>query len=348
MKKLEERYVYTELGENVPKLLKDMKKHPIKTLRAIQGLVSGIQTNEKSRDVIYDKDTLKRLTEYKERIASKGITYLSTGSDELDALTFGFHRNDLWTFGGRGGVGKTWLMVCLAHLCELRMSPELGPVLFLTSEIPASEIQERFDCIRFQLDYEKFQRGSLSKAQFSRYRKGLKKLEATGSRVVITEDCQTLDDLEAKIHLYRPAIVFVDGSYLLEPQMEEGIAKTTYITRNLKSKAKSHTIPIINSTQLRKKSGRKTKGDRFEGQDEFYYGSYVQDSDFAARMYQDVDMVYHSQVGIQFVKGRRIPPGSEITWQAQIASSQYKFMLKEEEEEEAEIAPAGSDEEIDF
>ena len=106
--------------------------------------------------------------------------------------------------------------------------------------------------------------------------------------------------------MYRPSIVFLDGSYLLYPELEDGLGKNMRITRGMKKICNDMSIPIINTTQLRKKTGRKMMKDPLSGQDEFYYGGYVQDSDFAVRTFVTPSMIYSGAVGWDFVKSRRV------------------------------------------
>ena len=56
---------------------------------------------------IYDySDGKRRIYDYDKRKGTGGITYLSTGSTDLDSFSLGFKKADLWTIGGREGLGK--------------------------------------------------------------------------------------------------------------------------------------------------------------------------------------------------------------------------------------------------
>ena len=215
------------------------------------------------------------------------------------------------------------------------MPDDFGDILFVTNEIGEEEICERFDAIRFQLNYQRFMSGELNEKEEIRYTRGGKFMHSNKRRIRVIFNCATLDELYSKIRIYQPSIVFVDGSYLMEPKMEEGIVKTTFITRNLKALAKDNLIPIVNTTQLRKKTGKRGVSSMFDGQDEFYYGSYVQDSDFAIRGFQDPDMVYDMTIGLDFVKARRMAR-VQLAWKCDLEAMDsfgYSKMLTEEEKE---------------
>lgn len=51
-------------------------------------------------------DGANRLKSYRERKGTNGISYLSTGMPELDVMSLGYKKADLWTIGGSEGMGK--------------------------------------------------------------------------------------------------------------------------------------------------------------------------------------------------------------------------------------------------
>lgn len=325
LKELIDRYTYNTLATKIPTIIKGLKDDAQGTLDGLRSLVAGLSLNEDTEDIPYHLNADKRIDRYNERVGTNGVTYLSMNDPVLDSITYGYHRGDLTTIGGRAGMGKTWLLCVLAVLCESALTEADNPVLFVTNEMTAEDIIDRIDCIRFKLPYEKFLQGNLSPDELKRYKMGLHRLRTKGSKMNVIYNCSTLDEYEAKVRIYQPSVVFLDGSYLLEPRMEEGFAKTTYITRNLKAIAKATEIPCWNTTQLRKKMGRGANKSSIDGQDEFYYGSYVQDSDYAIRMFQDPNMVYQQVIGLDFVKGRKIRPNTVIEYSPDLVSMSFGF-----------------------
>lgn len=235
---------------------------------------------------------------------------------------------------------NTWLLCFMAHLLDLVISEyekvhetKLGDILFISNEMGEEEIMERLDCIRFRLPYAKFLSGTLSEDDFSRYKKGLRRLRKGKSHIRILYSCMTLDELTTNMGLYQPSAVFVDGSYLMEPKLQEGWEKITFVTRNLKRLAKSFRCPILNTTQLKRKAGVRSSGKTLEGQDDFAYAnSFVQDSDIAFRMYQDADMKFHDVVGVEVVKGRRVPAGTSLIFENNLDKMIQSLTVLEEEE----------------
>ena len=322
--KLQERYIFATISEEVPRLLKGVRDEPRKRLSDLQELVSSLSGDTTgSRDTLYSENTEKRKTEYEDREKTGGVVYLSMGQDDLDSVFFGYRREDLITIGGKSGQGKTWCIVFLAlELERVVLAKEketgetYGDILFVTNEMSDDEIKERMDCIRFSLPFERFNGGSLTSREKKRYYAGLEGVEKTPSKIRIVPSCQSIDELTTLLGIYQPSAVFLDGSYLMESRQTEGWEKIAYITRNLKRIAKSFKTPIINTTQLRRGSGKTGSKFALDGQDDFAYGSsFVQDSDIAIRMFQTADMKYNELVGLEVVKGRRAPAGTTLTFQ---------------------------------
>jgi replicative DNA helicase len=329
---LKNRYLYATLTDKVPVILKDFSKDPLDSFSELQELVSSLaNTATETKDTLYSEDSALRIEEYLERARTGGVTYLSMGAPDMDKLFYGYRRTDVITIGGRGGAGKTWLMVYLTHLLEKELQKiyketgEFKEILFVTNEMGEDEIKERLDCIKFSLPYRDFLSGTLTRSQKKKYFDGLRKMKRSHIRIVYS--CMTLEELEMYIDLYQPAATFVDGSYLMEPKLGEGWEKITYVTRGLKRITKSRKSPIINSTQLKRGSGKgASKG--FDGQDDFAYSSsYTQDSDIAFRMYQDADMKYHDLIGLEVVKGRRVTPETVLMFQNDLTRMVHSLTL---------------------
>lgn len=337
LKEVKERYVYASMTDNVPKLLKGSKESPIEKLASFQKLVADLASDAiESRDTLYSDDAKTRIDEYEERVRTRGVTYLSMGSPDMDSTFFGYRKQDLITIGGKAGQGKSWLLVYLAYMLEqvvlekMEEGETLGDILLITNEMGEEEIKERIDCIKFRLPYKKFLEGTLSKIEKKRYYKGLKKMSASKIRIVYS--CQTIDELTTLMGIYQPSAVFIDGSYLMEGKLQEGWEKIVFITRNLKRLAKNFRCPIINTTQLKRGSSKTSSKYHLDGQDEFAYSnSYAQDSDIAIRMFQDADMKYHEIIGMEVVKGRRVEAGKKLHFTNDLTNMELYINLPEEE-----------------
>ena len=333
---LKERFIFSKMSDDIPKILHGLKSDPRDGLAKLQSLVATLAVDAvESKDTLYSEEVEKRVSDYEERIKSLGVTYLSMGCDDLDKVFFGYRKQDLITIGGKAGAGKSWVLCYLITLLENAIlkkeevtGEHYGDILLITNEMGEDEIKERLDCIRFRLPYKRFLEGTLTEREKGRYYRGLEKLKETKSKIRIIYSCQTIDELATQMGLYHPSAVFIDGSYLMEPKLQEGWEKIVYVTRNLKRLAKNFKAPILNTTQL--KRGATKTGSKFalDGQDEFAYSSsYAQDSDIAMRMYQDADMKFHDLIALEVVKGRRVVSGTTLIFQNDLDNMCHSITL---------------------
>lgn len=338
---LKERFIFATMSDNIPKILRGIREDPREKLYELQSLIATLAVDAvESKDTLYSEDTDTRIKDYEERMKSLGVTYLSMGCNDMDSVFYGYRKQDLITFGGKAGQGKSWLLVYLTYLLEkvIKEKSELtgetfGDILFITNEMGEEEIKERIDCLKFRLPYERFLKGTLTEREKGRYYRGLENLKKDRSKIRIVYSCQTIDELATLMGLYQPSAVFIDGSYLMEGKMQEGWEKIVYITRNLKRLAKNFKTPIINTTQLKRGTGKSGSKMASDGQDDFAYsGSYAQDSDIAIRMFQDVDMKFHDLVGCEVVKGRRVVSGTTLIFQNDLSNMLHSITLPADEE----------------
>lgn len=333
VRELRERSVYKKISLELPSIIRSAKKDPIGTLEKIREFAgTADEDTTKDGDVDYGKNATERLKSYQERVGTGGVTYLSTGDPVLDNLWFGYMKTDLITIAGRSGVGKTWMLLkMLLLVAAILKDDELAIVV--TNEMSVDEFSGRLDCINFQLPYKKFLSGTLSRPEIKRFHEGLKLLEAAKNRIKILPSSNTLKNFEQKVKVYRPKVAFLDGAYMMEPKMQEGWEKTTFITRNLKQIAKNNECPIVQTTQLKKNTGTKKSKLSFDAQDDFAYGSsYVQDSDIAIRMYQTPEMKYVKRVGLDLAKGRRVEEGKDLYFENDLTNMIQTFIVENDEE----------------
>ena len=342
---VKERFIFSSMSDNIPRILRGIKDDPREKLHELQSLVATLSVDSvESKDVLYSDDTESRIKDYEERVKSSGVTYLSMGSPDMDKVFYGYRKQDLITIGGKAGQGKSWMLVYLTFLLEKVLKDReestgevTGDILFITNEMGEEEIKERIDCIKFRLPYKSFLAGTLTEREKGRYYKGLEILKKDKSKIRIVYSCQTIDELSTYIGLYQPSAVFIDGSYLMEGKMQEGWEKIVYITRNLKRLAKNFKTPIINTTQLKRGSSKTGSKFSLDGQDDFAYSSsYTQDSDIAIRMFQDADMKFHDLVGCEVVKGRRVEANTTLIFQNDLLNMLQSITLPADETKEPE------------
>lgn len=251
-----------------------------------------------------------RLKKYKEKKATGGITHLSTGNSSVDIFSAGYRRSDLWTLGGHEGAGKTWMLLRMAAWLDF-MLLDLGitdrPILIVSGEMDADEITERLDAIKCQIAYDRLTRGNLDRGEEWRYKRYLKNVE---SNIKIVDNFDSLKDVAYYINIYKPCMVYIDGSHLFASSYEW--TEITKVTSGMKKMSRNNKVPIFNTTHLKADKGKSSDGGSID--DFAYTKGYTRDSDIVGVMFADDMMEVEKKFGIDWVKIRR---GSRIQmiWQ---------------------------------
>lgn len=272
-------------------------------------------------DYEYLETTEQRWNAYESR--QTGITGIPTGIPTLDRATKGYQPGELVCYAGFQGVGKTWLMIYQAYTAW-----KAGHrVLFVTKEMSALQIMRRLDAIQFQLPYKEFYAGRLSPALELKYRKGLNELRESKDldRFILTEETRgsaastdSMATIASKVVQYKPAIVFIDGAYLLnmQGQAESYWVQITNLTRGLKTFALNAHIPVVFSHQLNRDKGSKT--DPTESNISYSY-SPGQDSDMLFAMYQPNEAKEGQYMKLKSLKIRESSPlYAELNWDMEL------------------------------
>jgi hypothetical protein len=356
---LRREFLAISISDGLPEIASKMLDEPLEAVELMRKLVLvGRIFDTRVKDVAYSDNATHRMESYHNRRLNGGITYIGTGVPPLDTFTHGYSITDFIAIGGRSGIGKTWLALYLAieldkHLVSIMSTwvtkyTTRKPVLFISNEMLSVELSERIDCLKCQMPYEDFLSGKLPTFMEERYEKYLKDLEQNiePTNLVILYSCRTMEDLEDKIRLYDPVAVFIDGLYLFEPSMQEGMQKEMFLSRNTKRIALENSVPIIATVQLRKGTGTKKAETAADGQDDFFYGGLIQDCDAILRGFQTKELRAKNTLGLEFVKGRRLKTGTTLHWTLDQYTYSYGMLVAPSDEED--IAFGDYEEEVSY
>jgi replicative DNA helicase len=203
----------------------------------------------------------------------KGIT---TGLNGIDALTSGLQPEQLITMIGTPKAGKSSILLKMA----LNAHRNGNPVLFITFEMSTEEQEDRLLSLLSGIGLTKILTGGHTSAEEKMLERMLD-IRKGMSGFTFTSDVTsaiTVSGVQAKIQQYQPALVIVDGVYLMDDESgnDKGTPQAlTSITRGFKRLAQTLRIPIVISTQAmlyRSKGGLKMESIG-------YSSSFAQDSD---------------------------------------------------------------------
>jgi energy-coupling factor transporter ATP-binding protein EcfA2 len=307
-------YLIQEIEATLKANLKTLKNDPETFLNNLGSLSSThLQVNE-SNVLHYGDDASQRKHEYFELAKNEGRTYLKWDDAILDPITKGIESTDLVTIAGKPGTGKTWLLLKLTSLLDAfiqRVKSGLitypikldfnRPILFISNEMNNKQLKVRADSVNLGITYKGLSDADLSIVEKKQYFKGLDNLK---SNLILVYDVKTIKKIEALIHRYNPLAIFIDGAYLLEPQIPNQFDRVTHITRSLKALALNRHVPIYQTIQFVKKGG--VKKDQFfvDAGDDLPYGTYTQDSDIVATMVADKSLFLLHLLTCNIIKHR--------------------------------------------
>jgi replicative DNA helicase len=265
-------------------------------------------------------DAFKVITSMLERRGQK--TGVCTGFRDLDALTWGFQRQNLVVIAARPSMGKTSLALNMADhiVAPQRGDQAAGNVLFFSLEMAATELMQRMICSRSRVNMKLLRDGLLSKNGEETMRLVNAADELSRASLYIDDSSSiTVSAIRARarrLHGRKPlSAIFVDYLQLLTPAnakvpREQQVSADS---RGLKSLAKELNVPVIVMSQLNRLSDKEKRAPRLSDLRES--GAIEQDADVVLFLARPNDADERFQVAadsaeLVIAKQRNGPVGS--------------------------------------
>jgi replicative DNA helicase len=270
---------------NVIEMLEGVREHVKnkKPRAAFQFLSSSLERVYAEVEVLTDEDftqtTEERLAYYDSLRDHTGLRGIPTGFPTIDQVTSGLQKEQLITLIGVQKVGKSAILMVMmisAHKAGYRP-------LFVTFEMSNAEQAARHDAIRAGISYNRLLGGRLEPAERILLQRMMKEMAPRVPMIVVHDPSSTttVTALAAKINQYHPDVVFVDGVYLMEPEIPGLDANSpqglTSITRSMKRLAQRANVPIVQTTQALPSKYKPRRGLTLDAIG--YTSSFGQDSD---------------------------------------------------------------------
>ena len=262
------------------------------TLDKAESKILSVVKNRKSSDMKQMPEIISEFKENLEKLASnKGkISGLPSGFYDLDALTDGFHKNELIILAARPAMGKTALALNIGTHAALKSKKS---VIIFTLEMRAEQLLSRMVSSLGQVEAKKIQNGSLDSNDWQRVNEALSQL---GDSNIYIDDSPgvTIGDIKAKARRIASSdenlgLIIIDyltligsmGKYAGNRQQE-----VSEKSRALKTLALELEIPVLTLAQLSRtpelrEDKRPVLSDLRES------GSIEQDADIVAFLYRD-------------------------------------------------------------
>jgi len=259
------------------------------------------------RDEDLTKTTENRLSYYEELSHSTGIKGLPTGFPTMDLATQGLQPEQLVTLIGLQKSYKSMMMMKMNIGCHAAGAC----TLFASFEMSTAEQATRHDALRAGVSLTRLQNGHLNPAERTKLRRMMHGLEDQAPMIFIHDPASTttVSAIAAKISQYRPEVVFIDGTYLMDsevPNVDPNSPQAlTAITRSLKRLAQRMQIPIVQTTQA---LGWKTR-QHLTLDSIGYSSSFAQDSDviFGVEEIKEDGKVSDKECMLRIVAARNCP-----------------------------------------
>ena len=239
---------------NIKKLLETGRSEDAKN--CYMESVNGIKASyiKPCLDLMSDRGRFDR---YLERVNNPEKRHLSTGFKELDQMIGGIDiDNENMVIAARTGIGKTWMLLCIAA-AAVRQGRN---VLFYSGEMTADKVGYRFDTIMGNIDNKTIMRGLRDtdvELKYTRYMDSLQN-RGWGKFFVITPNDiagpPTVEALESLVETMNPKIDFlcIDQYSLLEDTSHAKAAheKVANISKAIKNLQVKHRIPVVSVAQM--------------------------------------------------------------------------------------------------
>jgi len=260
---LKKRYAYSKVNERHPRLVEAMRGRD--TDSVISVLSEMLQearraTGGVSYSTIADQyDSV--VTEYDEAKFTVGLRGITSGWETLDLATNGLMGGDLVVIAGRPSMGKSWLIMKMAHAA----CTSGARIAFCSMEMSLKQIARRWLGLSTGINPNLIRSGEIG--TYSEERMMLE-IEAQRHRhpihLMAGDMAKSVAAVEGMVLEFQPTILFVDAAYLLTPSGKKNgyISRWESITEvihELKMISLRHDIPVVISVQFNRNQKSKSK-----------------------------------------------------------------------------------------
>ncbi len=281
------REIYLNLGKLAQRAL-DESIDVFETINNISQALGGIEGGIQNRQMRSIGDIMPETIEEIETAGASetGLAGLPTMIHAIDKPLSGLKEGKLIVIGARPAMGKTAL--CLSMMLNLSTYQSI-PSLFISLEMPETEIVKRFICNHCDIDNEVIKSGRLGDAEYNALHENLQPL--IGSDIFIDDQAgvnmvQIKSKIRQAVNKNGVKVVFIDYLQLIKMEGSNRDQAIGEVTRALKEIAKEYKITIILLCQLsRSCESRSDKRPMLSDLRES--GNIEQDADAVAFLYRD-------------------------------------------------------------
>ncbi len=265
--KLQDRRMFTMVREDFLALRTALQRFDVDSTRgAIDRLKIACRETQVETEVQSVLEAARDvLGEYAEAHANPGVSGIPTGWRDFDEAIGGYQKGDLVSWVARMGVGKSYLLIKQAVSAW-----EAGyNVLFVTMEMSITQITRRIVGLGSGINPDYIRKGSLDTYGVQRLERYVRDMvHADRFNIFAGSFSKKVSDLELLVHELSPDIIFVDGAYLMRPDVmpKSGarIERVAEVYDELKKLTITSDRPIITTSQFSRQAGKRGKDGSLE------------------------------------------------------------------------------------
>lgn len=265
--KLHDRKMFSLVREDFLTLRNSLQRFDVDSTRAaIDRLKVSCRNTLPDNDVQSVSEAARDvLSEYSTAHDNPGVSGIPTGWRDFDSTIGGYQKGDLVSWVARMGVGKSYLLIKQAISAW-----EAGyNVLFVTMEMSITQIVRRVVGLGSGINPDYLRKGTLDTYSINRVERYVNELvHAERFNIFAGSFSKKVSDLELLIHELSPDIIFIDGAYLMRPDISpksgSRIERVAEVYDELKKLTITCDRPIITTSQFSRQAGKRGKDGSLE------------------------------------------------------------------------------------
>ncbi len=290
---IKEKSVLRALIKNVSRISKmayDEEDTLSRILESSEQMIFDVSSSRESNELVHISDILQTSYENMAKNAGSkgGITGISTGFDELNKRTGGFHGGELIIIAGRPGMGKSTFAVNIAEHVSINLGKT---VAIFNLEMPREQIVNRILCSQALVNNTRIRTGTM---EMDDWEKICDVADHISKAPVYIDDSAsiTVSQIRAKCRRLKQTrnleLVVIDYLQLMQGsgRSDNRQQEISEISRSLKVLAKELDIPVIALSQLKRES-ESQKGKRPILSDLRESGAIEQDADMVMFLFRN-------------------------------------------------------------
>lgn len=260
-RRIVDRKLFNEVSAEFATLRSSLKTREMEAVRESIGRMRGV-VREQSQDE--DPRNFREVgsevaQDYDDAKNAPGLTGIPSGWRSFDDQTGGYQSGDLISLVARLGMGKTYLL-----LAQALYAYEMGhSVLVVSMEMTIRQIGRRLAGMYAGVNPEHIRKGRLSTYAERRLRGYMSGLShADRFNLYAGGFNKKVEDIEILIQEFSPDMVYIDGGYLLRPEVQRNMGRNERVAEVmdvLKRMTLTQERPIFQTSQFSRQAGKKGK-----------------------------------------------------------------------------------------